>query len=167
VQENHFTRFKLPVAFALDEGALEAAFVAAMKRCHPDTVALGDGPLKLKAMQEAVALHEAYHTLKDPWRRGMYLLDIMGIPPTVKITNDHTLLRQSMDDREQLEEAKGDMMAVKILKQRQQHHLTNVMQKVDDCFLKQQWAEMRHSLVHYRYLQKLGQEIDGVLNNGG
>src|SRR5258708_13361349 len=77
---DHFQRLGLPRRFSLDAAELEREYLARSREAHPDNFQLG-GPLEQRASLEmSAALNEAYATLRDPFRRAEYLLQLEGGP---------------------------------------------------------------------------------------
>lgn len=79
LQQDYFRLFDLPPGFALDISRLEQAYRALQMQVHPDTVAhLSDAEQRL-AMQYSTRVNEGYQTLRNPLRRGRYLLNLRGV----------------------------------------------------------------------------------------
>ena len=101
----HYERLGLPGRFSVDPAELERAYLARSREVHPDYHALsGD-----RDESESAALNEAYSTLKDPFRRAEYLLNMMSagvVTPPVPLPP--AFLMRAMGLRERLEEAGGD-----------------------------------------------------------
>lgn len=76
---NHFALFGLPVAFQLDQTALEEAYRKLQNEVHPDRFAAAGEAEKRLSMQWATKANEAYQTLKKPILRGAYMLQMQGI----------------------------------------------------------------------------------------
>ena len=75
----HFERLGLPRRFRLDAAALEANYLARSREVHPDFT--GNDPASLQA---SAALNEAYTTLREPFRRAEYLLNLEGGPSAAR-----------------------------------------------------------------------------------
>ncbi|MDR0771002.1 MAG: Fe-S protein assembly co-chaperone HscB [Burkholderiales bacterium] len=101
-----FPLFGLPRRYALDETALNESYRALLARVHPDTVVLGDATAKRRAMEDAAYANDAYRILKDPVRRGDYLLQCCGEAP---LGTNETLpiefLSEQLEAREVADEA--------------------------------------------------------------
>lgn len=105
-----FQTLDLPPRFDLDLADLEARFLAASAKHHPDRYT--DPLNQADAADRMADLTQAYRTLKDPEQRANALLahhggpakeDDKSLPPT--------LLMEVMDIREELEEAIADQNA--------------------------------------------------------
>jgi len=79
LQKDYFRLFDLPPGFALDISRLEQAYRTLQSQVHPDTVAHLSGVEQRLAMQYSTRVNEAYQTLRNPLRRGRYLLSLRGV----------------------------------------------------------------------------------------
>jgi molecular chaperone HscB len=104
---NHFELFGLPVAFALDAGRLDQAYRDIQAEIHPDRFAHAGEAEKRLSMQWTTRVNEAYQTLKKPFERARYLLQLQGIdamdPKNTAMPAD--FIMQQMEWREALAEA--------------------------------------------------------------
>lgn len=103
--QTHYERLGLPGRFSVDPAELERAYLARSREVHPDYHALsGD-----RDESESAALNEAYSTLKDPFRRAEYLLQLHhGDATPAAVPQSPAFLMRAMGLRERLEEAGGD-----------------------------------------------------------
>ncbi|MSR30920.1 MAG: Fe-S protein assembly co-chaperone HscB [Gemmataceae bacterium] len=69
-----FQLLAVPKGFGVDLTLLEANFLAASRRCHPDFV----GADSQEVLLQSAMVNKAYTTLKDPLGRGEYLLRLEG-----------------------------------------------------------------------------------------
>jgi molecular chaperone HscB len=105
---DHFQRLGLTARFDLDAAEIGRRYVAFQQRLHPDRFAGKSVRERAIAEQHAVSLNEAHETLKDPLRRGSYLLQRAGrASPTAenRTIDDPALLMETMERREALSEA--------------------------------------------------------------
>jgi molecular chaperone HscB len=105
---DHFQRLGLAARFDLEPAEIGRRYVAFQQRLHPDRFAGKSARERAIAEQHAVSLNEAYETLKDPLRRGSYLLQRAGrASPTAenRTIEDPALLMETMERREALSEA--------------------------------------------------------------
>jgi molecular chaperone HscB len=107
--QNYFELFSLPQRYALDRGALDARYRDLQRSVHPDRHAgAGDRQRRL-SLQQAARINEAYEVLKDPLRRGRYLLELRGdlSGGEAATHQDAAFLMQQMEIREALAEVRG------------------------------------------------------------
>ena len=81
---------------------LERNYLARSRAVHPDLA--GDS-----AMDESSRLNEAYVTLRDPFRRVEYLLQLLGGPGAKEVSQaPPEFLEEMLELREKVEEAKAN-----------------------------------------------------------
>jgi molecular chaperone HscB len=127
-QADRFARFGQPVAFDIDEAAVEAAYFDLQRKLHPDRFATRSPREKALSQSQAVAVNEAYETLRDPMRRAAYLLALNGRTADVDrdaTIDDPELLMESMEAREALAEAETPDDAQSIAR--------DTAAKIEDC----------------------------------
>jgi molecular chaperone HscB len=107
--QNHFDLFQLPQRFAIDLGALDAAYHEVQSRVHPDKFAQAADAEKRVAMQWATRANEAYQTLKSPFKRAAYLCELNGVDLQTESNTamPPAFLMQQMEWRESLDDAKA------------------------------------------------------------
>lgn len=105
---DHFTRLGLARSFEVEQAELERQYFGFQRRLHPDRFATRTPRERALSQQQAVALNEAYETLKDPLRRAAYLLGLLGRPVDINASAsiaDPELLMEAMEMREALAQA--------------------------------------------------------------
>jgi len=107
--QNHFELFHLPQQFAIDSGALDAAYREVQGRVHPDKFVNATDAEKRVAMQWATRANEAYQTLKNPQKRAAYLCELNGVDLQTESNTAMPMafLMQQMEWREALAEARA------------------------------------------------------------
>ncbi|MEQ9327392.1 MAG: Fe-S protein assembly co-chaperone HscB [Rhodospirillales bacterium] len=127
-QADRFTRFGQPAGFDIDEAALETVYFDLQRKLHPDRFATASPKERALSQSQAIAVNEAYETLRDPLRRAAYLLTLKGRTADVDrdaTINDPELLMESMEAREALAEAATPEEAQAIAR--------DTAAKMDDC----------------------------------
>lgn len=104
--KNHFELFGLPVAFDLDADDLASRYRELQRRVHPDKFANASDQERRLSLQMTALVNEAFQTLKDPVRRGRYLLSLRGVDVggETDTAMDPAFLMEQMEWRENLEE---------------------------------------------------------------
>jgi curved DNA-binding protein CbpA len=86
IHQNHFELFDLPASFAIDLDQLDRHYRKLQSEVHPDKFAAASPAERLRSMQLATHVNEAYQTLKSPITRARYLLHLHGVD-TLEETN--------------------------------------------------------------------------------
>jgi len=107
--QSHFELFGLPVAFGLDQGALENAYHEIQAQVHPDRFAHAGDAERRASLQWTTRVNEAYRTLKDPVQRGRHLLELHGVDVAFETNTQMPtdFLMRQLELREELEAATG------------------------------------------------------------
>jgi molecular chaperone HscB len=164
LQQDYFRLFDLPPDFALNLTRLEHAYRALQMQVHPDTVAhLSDAERRL-AMQYSTRVNEGYQTLRNPLRRGRYLLSLRGVD-TQEETNPAMpldFLMAQMNWREEIADARASANAdaLEAIEQRLRTE-TRLLENqlaiaLDDAADNALAAELVRKL---RFMEKLAEEI--------
>ncbi len=164
---NHFELFGLPPRFGLDAAALEHAYRGMQAEVHPDRYAHAGEAEKRLSMQWATRVNEAYQTLRRPFERARYLLELQGIhamdPNNTAMPPD--FLMQQMEWREALEEARSgrDLGALQRLEQ-SLRAVAQALQTELEGLLDERhdYAQAAEVLRKYRFMEKLLAEIDAA-----
>jgi molecular chaperone HscB len=106
--KNHFELFGMPATFDLDTDELAVRYRELQRRVHPDKFASASDQDRRLSLQMTALINEGFHTLKDPVRRGRYLLSLRGIDlgDDTDTTMDPAFLLEQMELREELEEVR-------------------------------------------------------------
>ena len=105
----HFELFGLPTDFRIDREQLDSRFRELQRTVHPDRYASATEQERRLSMQQAVRINEGYQTLKDPLKRGRYLLELGGyrFADGQQTTADAAFLLGQMELREALGEVRS------------------------------------------------------------
>lgn len=76
--QNFFQLFSLPERYRLERAALDAQYRELQRLVHPDRFASAGERDRRLSVQQAADINQAYETLRDPLRRGRYLLELRG-----------------------------------------------------------------------------------------
>jgi len=102
--QNHFELFSLPQRYVLERAKLDARYRDMQRSVHPDRYASASDQEKRISMQQTTRINEAYEVLKDPLKRGRYMLELRGhaIEDQQTSHQDPVFLMQQMELRETL-----------------------------------------------------------------
>ncbi len=106
--KNYFELFGLPVTFDVDTDDLTLRYRDLQRRVHPDKFANASGQERRLSLQMTALVNEAFQTLKNPVRRGRYLLNLRGIDlgDETDTAMDPAFLMEQMELRENLDEVR-------------------------------------------------------------
>ncbi|MEN8763315.1 MAG: Fe-S protein assembly co-chaperone HscB [Thiogranum sp.] len=107
--QNHFELFSLPQRYVLERAQLDARYRDMQRSVHPDRYASAGDQEKRISMQHTTKINEAYEVLKDPLKRGRYMLELRGYTIDDQQTShqDPAFLMQQMELRETLAGIRG------------------------------------------------------------
>ena len=78
LKQNHFQLFSLPEQYRLEHSQLDARYRDLQRSVHPDRFASASDQERRLSVQHAAQINEAFETLRDPLKRGRYLLQLRG-----------------------------------------------------------------------------------------
>jgi molecular chaperone HscB len=136
--------------------------LALQRRTHPDGFTRATPAEKLRALEAASAVNEAYAVLKDPFRRAAHLLD--GASPAPRDNADPELLDEVMEIQEFVAEAKesGDRARLESIRKDLRHRLAELDARLGSLFREGQTgreAEIRSAVVASKYWKGTLDEI--------
>lgn len=101
---SYFQLFGLPRTFGIDAAQLDRRYRELQRIVHPDRYVNASDQERRLAMQQATRINEGYQTLKDPLKRGRYLLELGGFVFSDQhhTTRDPEFLMRQMELREAL-----------------------------------------------------------------
>ena len=75
---DYFSMLDLPRRYDVDEAQMHRKFLELNRHAHPDYHAEESPDDQLVALTVSATLNDAYRTLKDPYLRATYLLELLG-----------------------------------------------------------------------------------------
>jgi len=157
---DHFARLGLARDFALDPADLDRRYFAAQRQLHPDRFATRSPRERAISQSQAVALNDAYETLKAPLARACYLLALSGVdrtPDRDHTIDDPALLMEQMERREALAEA-ADADAARRIVADAEAEIATVIDGLRPAFARGDLVAARHAATRLRYLEKLAED---------
>jgi molecular chaperone HscB len=117
LSSTHFELFGLPQTFEIDRELLDSRFRELQRAVHPDRFASASDQERRISMQQTTRINEGYETLKDPLRRGRYLLELGGYEFSDEhhTISDPDFLVEQMELREALGEVRGSSVPLEKL----------------------------------------------------
>jgi molecular chaperone HscB len=168
--KNHFELFGLPVAFDIDAGDLASRYRELQRHVHPDKFANASDQERRLSLQMTAQVNEAFQTLKDPVRRGRYLLSLRGIDidEETDTAMDPAFLMEQMEWRENLEEMRQADNPHKQLAELANRIEQGMQDKIGQFRLAfgkgspEEIAKARNIVREMQFLEKMRQEIDDL-----
>ncbi|MDD2701552.1 MAG: Fe-S protein assembly co-chaperone HscB [Sideroxydans sp.] len=164
LKQDFFTLFDLPRRFKLDDVALDQRYRDLQSQVHPDKSAhLSDAEQRL-AMQSSTRVNEGYQILRNPLRRGRYLLSLYGVDTQEENNTAMPMdfLMQQMEMREALQEAVDtqDLDTLDELSDTTRDETRLLQQELaEQLDFKQAFVEAAGTVRKLRFLEKLAEEI--------
>jgi molecular chaperone HscB len=104
----YFELLGLPCRFALDPHEVEEKYLRRSREVHPDYHQLGSASEQRASLEMTAALNQAYSSLRDPFRRAEYLLELGGGPSAAEHREmSSAFLEEMLELRMQIEELRG------------------------------------------------------------
>lgn len=105
---NYFEIFEFEQKFAVDIDKLTERYQAIQKSVHPDRFAHASAQEQMLAVKKSTLVNDAFQTLKNPLKRGEYMLKLRGVemPSEQSSFSDNMFLMRQMELREMLAEVK-------------------------------------------------------------
>lgn len=164
---NYFSTFELPSSFAVDAAALSARYRDLQAAVHPDRFVNATDADKRLAMSRTVDINEAYTTLKDPVRRAMHLLSLVGVDglDEKNTTMPPDFLMEQIDWREALADArlKEDDDRLNEMSGELTTTLASLGDTFDAAYRGEHFAVATTLARKMRFMQKLAEEVDAAL----
>jgi molecular chaperone HscB len=104
---DYFSVMGLPRKLEIDPRVLEPVFHALSRRFHPDRYRLGSPRERMIALENSAVLNQAYRTLREPFDRANYLLQLeQGRETETKAAVPQELFEEILEVQELLGEIK-------------------------------------------------------------
>lgn len=102
---NYFSVFDMDVCYDIDYTYLKTKFIQLQTEFHPDKFSISSDEEKVISEEISSFLNTAYSCLSNPYKRGLYLLEINEVPFNEnEIQLDAEFLGKIMDLNEQLDD---------------------------------------------------------------
>lgn len=191
---DYFQFFECPHKFNMDQAQLKQLtnrYRELQKVLHPDvyTALAGTTAADIKEVQQqSAAIADAYRTLRNPYQRALYLLELHGIDVERLSENQYenlsvasggkkpdleslqqqeqAMLFHVMEVRETLEESEDTDEINDILRDATSQ-IEDCLQAMETAFEKMDLFDARHRTVLLNYLSKIQQEAENKLDSLG
>jgi molecular chaperone HscB len=150
----------LPAIFEIDPGSLDSLYFRLQQKLHPDRFIRKTARERALSQSQAMALNEAYETLKDPFRRADYLIHLkrQGEPAEgCNLVNDQDLLTESMEMREALADAET-VNDITLIASRAESDIDACVDALSAAFAGDDLDTASRLATRLKYLRKLAEE---------
>ena len=162
---DHFSLLGVPRRYHIDLTELERCYLALSKKHHPDRFVTAEPSERIAALQQSMALNQAYKALKKPISRAEYLLSLAGVAVDDNEKLDPSFLMEVLEWREELQEAKqkGASHVVSELEEKALDRRDETLARVGEQFLrleqepglnKELLNEIKRELILLRYIAR-------------
>lgn len=165
VSQTHFDLFGLAPSFDVDLERLDSRYRELQRTVHPDRFVNATDQERRISMQQATLINEGYLTLKDPLKRGRYLLELDGYQFNDEhhTTKDAEFLMEQMDLREALGEvpdADSPFMALGKIMDRIDDDLDELTGELRSRLQQEDQDAVAETLVKMQFFRKLQDEAN-------
>ena len=173
LRKNYFELFDLPVQFEVSPKTIRACYRKLQASAHPDKHAGGGAQERRLAMQFSALINEAYLTLKDPLKRGRYLLSLLS---TTTAEHSHTVqdpellmeqmsLREEFDDIKELRPLELSRLEafIRKLESRQQNIMEDLSGRFKNIDAEENAEQAWQLLDKYQFFTKLHEEVSELV----
>ena len=161
-----FETLGIEARFDLDLNALAERHRALSGALHPDRYASGSAGERRLALEKAVAVNEAWRTLRDPVKRAETLLRRSGVEvgETAEPRPSPELLMEMMEIREELAEAqqKRDLDRIHKLAERMRARERLVLERLQTGFARGADEGLVPVLGELRYIRRFFEQLDAI-----
>ena len=170
LDKNYFEIFGLPESFKLDLSEITQRYRQLQQQLHPDRFASASDQERRLSVQTAALVNEAFQTLKDPVRRGRYLLQLRGVDTGEESDTamEPAFLMEQMELRESLDEARRDeapLARLGALENEVSEAFEHRVAHLEACFsagAEQDLKAARNIVRELQFLQKMQAEIEQI-----
>ncbi|KAI3953159.1 hypothetical protein MKW92_011006 [Papaver armeniacum] len=156
---DYFQIFGLEKAFEIEDTNLEKTYKDWQKKLHPDLVHMKSEKEKEFAAEQSSRVIDAYHTLRKPLSRAIYLLGLEGVHVDEERTvSDPELLAEILDIREAVDEA-SNSQSLKQIQGQVQEKLEIWSNSFGSAFDKKNFEDAVTSIQRMTYYDRINEEI--------
>ncbi len=159
--ENYFAIFDLPQSFDVDVHKLSAYYRNLQRVVHPDKFVNAPERERRLAMQKAVQINEAFQTLKNPLKCGLYLLQLHGIDTDNAPQMEAEFLMMQMELHEQLNSIKqlpNPIDSINKFLQQLEHEQQQLIILLSKLFAQKDYQLVQDNIYKLQFFTKLNQE---------
>lgn len=168
--KNYFELFGLPIDFVIDQQSLNRHYRDLQRVIHPDRYATASDHERRLSLQRATLVNEAFDVLKDPLKRAVYLLSLLGFetPSSSATVVENGFLMEQLELRETLAQIKhqaNPMESLDDLLRRVRQFSATLTARMAVCFEEatpQALQEVQESVTKLQFLKKIHSEAEAL-----
>lgn len=170
----YFTLLSLPVSNHVELPILEKQYRELSKKYHPDKNHSSQDAQRMKILHQSAELNLAYRTLKDPFKRAVYLLKLYGIE-VLSESNTHSsdpeLLMKILELQEDFQAARGHQVLLETLHTQVHTELLHLWSQIATAFQQVESGNMQalkqaaHTLATVTFYRRLDEELSQALDD--
>lgn len=166
--DDPFATLGLPRRFSLSLAELAQRHRDLSRTLHPDRFVEAPAGERRMALERAMAVNEAWRTLRDPLTRALCLLRLAGVEVSDRERPDAALLMEVMDLREALDAVKAQPHRVAALRDQVAAAIARESQHLAAAFdgdappSPAQRARAREAAVKLRYYHRFEEEAEAL-----
>lgn len=154
-QESYFSLFGLSPQFGIDIAALDKQYLALQFQNHPDRLIGKTAEERAASMQATVRINDAWHTLKSPLKRALYILALHNTEPAKP---DTALLMEAMEQREKLADASTEQ-EISVMETAAKTQMESCIAALEEAFSAADHATAAQHASRLQYVEKFLSEI--------
>lgn len=160
----YFEIFNIPQKFEVDVQIVSKKFKDLQKIFHPDKVAQKSEEEIVISEKNSRLLNEAYRALRDPLKRGIYLLKLNGMTfeDSSEASVEPGFLMEIMEKNEELEKMNDIVMLKKELDDNKGKK-KEIMELLSKAFEDNDFSKARIVLMKLKYYDNIDKKIRGKL----
>ncbi len=158
---NHFNIFGETVNYVIDKKSLEGSYKELQKSIHPDKYANSPQYKQMESLSSYI--NKAYNTLKDDYKRSVYLLKIKGIYITEndKLKNKEHL-NEIIEINEKVQEEIYNLMS---LKEDVKEKIEEIKYDFNEAFKNEDYDNAKQYCILLSYYINIDHEIYNKIND--
>jgi Fe-S protein assembly co-chaperone HscB len=157
---NHFQVLQLPQALPVDMQLLQERYHAQQLKSHPDRHVQASPEARHQAIQQTMAITEAYRVLREPMLAAAHFLELHDTG--IQETPSARLLMETMEAQETLAELDTEQAMQNFIAEQQQKMEQSWQNFYQQCALSH-WAEARDFFTALRFLHALLRDAQAKL----
>ena len=167
---NHFELLGLTVNYEFDKKELTDNYRKLQAQFHPDNFSHSSDMEKRLSVQHSSQINDAYQTIKEPLRRAIYLLSLLGMElKNNETTIDSIFLMEQMELREKLDDISHQaypLVALEVMSGEISKNINDSIKSISQLFNTDKQHinldEIKNTIVKMQFLYKLQQQCEDL-----